>query len=167
MGVKSRQGAGVSLSIVIGTLLVPLSALAAVVLIDAAPSEAVTETTVGTTLAAQTASVAPPSHESDLQAACGEDGMKLVDLETAGAASDVQQAALDALRPICGEAGMPLPEGPAPTAAPDVAVIEASGTHLTQSVDDHGDDDDHGGDDHGDDDHDDDDGHGHEDEHDD
>jgi hypothetical protein len=64
---------------------------------------------------------------------------------------------------------MPLPEGPVPTSAPEAAVIEVSGTALTQAADDHWDDDDHeGDDDHGDDDdHHDDDSRSHEDEHDD
>jgi len=168
MSEPKRRGAGVSLSILIGTLLVPLSALAAVVLVDTAPSDVATDPTPPTTTAAAPAPVTPPSRHSDLLAACGADGMKLVDLETAGVASDVQQAALDALRPICGEAGMPLPEGPAPTAAPDVAVVEASGAGLAQVADDRGDDDDRGEhEDHEDDDgHHDDDG-GHEEEHDD
>jgi hypothetical protein len=169
VGVTRKPGAGVSLSIVIGSLLVPFSALASVVLIEAAQSDAATGATFGTTVATQPAPIASPFHESDLRAACGVDGMALVDLETSGGASDVQQAALDALRPICGSAGMPLPEGPVPTSAPEAAVIEVSGTALTQAADDHWDDDDHeGDDDHGDDDdHHDDDSRSHEDEHDD
>lgn len=149
----------------VGTLLVPLSALAAVVMLDTAPSGAATESTSATTLPSPPVPSTLPSPEADLRAACGADGMELVDLERVGAASDIQQAALDALRPICGAAGIPLPEGPPPFAAPDVAAIEASGPTPTQMADDHSDDDD--------DDHEDDDGQhgdddrGHEDEHDD
>lgn len=48
----------------------------------------------------------------DLVRACGVEGRYLVDLEGAAAIDDIQQAALNALRPICDDAGLPLPAAP-------------------------------------------------------
>jgi len=55
--------------------------------------------------------------EDYLAAACGSDGLALVDKETDGSIDAIEQAALDALRPICDEAGLALP------AAPEVAPV--------------------------------------------
>ena len=46
--------------------------------------------------------------DMDLQTACLVDGQILVAAEAAGTITDVEQAALDALRDICDAAGMPL-----------------------------------------------------------
>ena len=88
--------------------------------------------------------------------------MILVDLEVAGAITDVQQAALDALRPLCEQQGLALP--PAPVPAPIVQTISVSATVPPTTVttvdddweDDHHEEDDHEDedDDHEDDDHD-------------
>ncbi|NIA25487.1 MAG: hypothetical protein GWP04_07935 [Gammaproteobacteria bacterium] len=59
----------------------------------------------GTTLAIQDA----VARDADLQRACGEDGLALAAKETAGTISPLEQAALDALRPICADAENPLP----------------------------------------------------------
>ena len=50
---------------------------------------------------------------ADLTRACGPAGEQLVAKEAAGTISPVQQAALDALRPICEAQGMPLAGKPA------------------------------------------------------
>jgi hypothetical protein len=52
---------------------------------------------------------------ADLLAACGTEGRGLVAGETAGSLTALQQAALDALRPVCAAAGLSL-DGPAPAA---------------------------------------------------
>ena len=57
---------------------------------------------------------------ADLTSACGDDGLALVAAEADGSITEIQQAALDALRPLCEEAGLALP---APT-APDPVVVE-------------------------------------------
>jgi len=128
----ARAKRSVSTSMVLGLLLVPLSAYAASVLIGdrpqteleapapaSAPASLSTPVTA-TDFAIQTATAA------DLAAACGETGMGLVAAETEGSISDVQQAALDALREICAEQGMPLPGKPAPEPLTQTVVLADS-----------------------------------------
>ncbi|HSK07617.1 MAG TPA: hypothetical protein VK990_08875, partial [Acidimicrobiia bacterium] len=146
---------------VLGLLLIPLSAYAASVLvIDRAQTEPGTpppaaspfSTSVTTTdFAIETATAA------DLAAACGETGMGMVAAEMDGSISDIQQAALDALREICAEQGMPLPGKPAPEPHTQTVVLADSqpagsadsGTEIGWEVeydddlDDEWDDDDH------------------------
>jgi hypothetical protein len=61
-----------------------------------------------------TATTADPSAISaeDLVRACGVEGHYLTELEAVAGIDDIQQAALNALRPICDEAGLPLPAAP-------------------------------------------------------
>ena len=144
--------------------------------VAAAAPVVVTTTIPETTTTAAPTTTVPIATQADLERACGEDGLTLVAAEAEGTITELEQAALDALRPICEDAGLALP-GPA---APDpVVVVETvtapatgSGGSTTTTVassgsgydDDHGDDDHddeyEDDDDHGDDDHDDDDDHG-------
>lgn len=64
----------------------------------------------------------------DLVRACGVEGHYLVDLEAAGAIDDIQQAALNALRPICEEAGLPLPAAPIVEGETVVETVTVIGT---------------------------------------
>ena len=99
---------------------------------DAAPAEVVAQPAPSSTTVTATA--------RDLRRACGRDGQDLVDAEADGTIGDVEQAALDALRPICIAEGRPLAEPP----APEPVVVAASQPSGVTSVtfDDHGDDDD-------------------------
>jgi ribonuclease E len=74
--------------------------------------------TTSTTQASVGATVSEPA---DIATACGPEGAQLVAAEAAGELNELQQAALDALRPICEEAGMPLSGPPLP---PPIVVIE-------------------------------------------
>jgi hypothetical protein len=126
----ARAKRTVSTSMVLGLLLVPLSAFAASVLISdraqtepeaPAPASASLPTPVtAIDFAIQTATAA------DLAAACGETGMGMVAAEMDGSISDIQQAALDALREICVEQGMPLPGKPAPEPLTQTVVLAES-----------------------------------------
>lgn len=128
---------GLSASVALGTLLIPLSAFAASVLVkDAAPVESstsvastVVEPQTDTVFAPQTASAA------DLEAACGEEGLRLVGAEADRSISDIQQAALDALREICVQQGMPLPGKPIPDPITQTVVVAsgASAPAVSQS----------------------------------
>lgn len=146
-----RQKKGVLLSLVVGALLVPLAAYAASSLV----SDAAVPTTVSApTTTAPAAEVAAAASSADIALACGEEGMRLVAAESDGTISDVQQAALDALRDICVTEGSPLP---APTisaapSTPSTVVVQATTSVTAPDDDDHGghgggddDDDDHGG----------------------
>lgn len=103
-----------SISMIIGLLVVPLTA-AAVIWLTGSSEEA----------EAATATTSPPSDadatlettvvqdvNADLQVACGAEGMQLVSLEEQGTINDVQQAALDALRGLCEQEGLALPAPP-------------------------------------------------------
>ncbi|MGD2100794.1 MAG: hypothetical protein PVG83_01015 [Acidimicrobiia bacterium] len=114
---KSKGKLGLSLTV--GMLLIPLSAVAAVVLTDQA-SEIDSEAAVTTTVAnpePATAQIVYSDVEAtaeDLAYACGEGGLWLVDAEGTGTITELQQAALDALRGICESQGTPLPGKDAP-----------------------------------------------------
>jgi hypothetical protein len=129
-----------SLSMILGTLLVPVSAIAAIWLSDPGQvAEAETPTTTTTTVAT-TSQPAPAFNnvgatEADLRAACGYVGMTLVDAERNGTISDVQQAALDALRDICDEQGLSLPPPPTPeTVVKTVVVPDDSSDSATTTT---------------------------------
>lgn len=128
---RSQRGPKTSLAFAIGSLLVPLSAVAAVLIPNVGantgpgpgpsqPAASFVESSTSTTHA----------RSSDLQSACGPAGLALVEREIAGTIDAFQQAALDALRPICSDAGIPLP--PAEETAPaQVVVTAAQGTGPT------------------------------------
>ena len=98
---RGSQGS-VALSLLLGALLVPLTAVAAVLLVEGREKPE-------TTAQAQPAPVSTPTVSEDLIEACGPAGVELVDAEAAASATPLQRAALDALRPICDTVGMPLP----------------------------------------------------------
>jgi hypothetical protein len=115
---------------VVGLLLVPLSAYAASVLIsDRAQTEPEAPAPVSASIS--TPVTAPDfatqtATEADLAAACGETGLGMVASEMEGSISDIQQAALDALREICSEQGMPLPGKSAPQPLTQTVVLADS-----------------------------------------
>ena len=143
---------GLSISIALGTLLIPLTAFAASAMVGdgVAGDEDVA-------VAATVPEISVPSATGtadDLTAACGPAGADLVDAESDGSITDIQAAALDALREICAQQGLPLP-GPVSEPVPLVTVTESGPTLTVSSVaSDH--DDDHDEDDDNDHDHDDD-----------
>ncbi|NOY55442.1 MAG: hypothetical protein GXP34_05580 [Actinobacteria bacterium] len=112
---------------------------------DSPSTDAVTDTTRppqqsdGTALAVQDA----VARDADLQRACGEDGPALAAKEAAGTISPLEQAALDALRPICADTENPLPVASVagrPTQI--VTVVETvsatpAPAHETEREDDH------------------------------
>lgn len=162
--------------LIVGTLSIPALVLAATTL--AGPSDDVAaESTTSTTDAPveeTTPTTNPPTATAPdpavaLEAACGADGLSLVAAEADGSISALQQAALDALRPVCSEAGMALPMPPTPEPVVVVETVEASApvatSVTTPASGHHEEDDDH--DDHGDEDEDDDHGDEEDDDHDD
>jgi len=120
---------GLSVSIIVGTLLVPLTALAAIWLTD--PDQAAEETSDPTTTPLITTVTSPPitaatiDIAADLQTACGPEGMQLVSLESASI-TKVQQAALDALREVCQQQGIPLPSKPVADPIVKTVVVPAT-----------------------------------------
>jgi hypothetical protein len=86
-----------------------LAAVAAVAVFDRAPATQDVQTVRD--VVSPTELVSGDSLAGDVAAACGDEGLKLVELEKDGSITDVQQAALDALRPICSDQGQPLPAG--------------------------------------------------------
>jgi len=122
---------GLSVSIIVGTLLVPLTALAAIWLTD--PDQAAEETSYPTTTALVTTVTSPPTTTTatidiaaDLQTACGPEGMQLVSLEESASITKVQQAALDALREVCQQQGIPLPSKPVADPIVKTVVVPAT-----------------------------------------
>lgn len=136
---KIRGKGPISVSVLVGTLLVPLSALAAVYLTGPASSdETIPESSTPvsespTVFVADQQSVTSTTLDlsEDLASACGEAGLELVALEAEGTISGVQQAALDALRDICGQEDMPLPDKPIPE--PVVRTVEVQSTASSPS----------------------------------
>jgi hypothetical protein len=122
-------------SIALGTLLIPLSAFAASVLIkDAPPVESTTSVTIPAVPVATTGFATQTATAADLQAACGVEGLRLVQAEVDLSISSIQQAALDALREICSQEGMPLPGKPAPEPVTQTVVVNAApSTSVSQT----------------------------------
>jgi hypothetical protein len=129
-----RPKKSLALSLATGALLVPLSAFGASSLLSASTEESPPAAVASTTT---TVAELPTA---DLGVACGEEGMQLVAAESTASISDVQRAALDALRDICAAAGLPLPGPAVPQAATTTAPTVPASTVTTT----HSDDDDHG-----------------------
>ena len=121
----SRAKRSVSVSVVLGTLLVPLSAYAASVLVDrSTDTEPQLEVTVTSgSIPVESASALMSATIDDLTAACGEVGLGMVAVESNGSITDLQQAALDALRQICAEQGLVLPAKTTPPPATESVVL--------------------------------------------
>lgn len=106
----SRAGkTSLPLSLLIGALLVPLSAVASVVIVEPGQPPTVEASPEPATTTAATGATVAPSLSEDLAVACGPAGRDLVARDRDGTATQIQRAALDALRPICDAVGMPLP----------------------------------------------------------
>jgi hypothetical protein len=136
-----------TISLILGLLLIPLSAVAATALISNDDGETgeddaavvvveVPETTVPTTEAvtAETVFVTEPptATRADLEAACGPEGLELVERELDGTITDLEQAALDSLRQICAEEGLELAGPPAPP--PVVRTVKVVDTSVTSAT---------------------------------
>lgn len=113
-----------SASVALGTLLIPLSAFAASVMVkDAPPVESTTSVTSSVPPPAETVFASQVATAADLQAACGVEGLGLVEAEAKLSITAIQQAALDALREICAQEGTPLPGKPAPEPITQTVVV--------------------------------------------
>jgi hypothetical protein len=119
----TTKGRRFTASVVAGLILVPAAAAAAVFVVGHdLPAEAQVELAAPAESPPESAAVTGDSYvidpvtasAADLAAACGADGMHLVSLESEQLITQVQQAALDALRQLCAESGMALPAPPAP-----------------------------------------------------
>lgn len=112
---KDKFGA----SFIAGVVLIPAAAIASVFLIGNAPPKEPVAAVVDSTIPAvvvETEVVPQQSFLSDLDiwTACVPDAAALIEKETAGTITPVEDAALDALREICAVEGMPLDGPPAP-----------------------------------------------------
>jgi hypothetical protein len=121
---------------IVGTVLIPLSALAAIWLTgpdDNGEESAATTTTVAPAISVPSTLVTTTGGvtQADLETACGPEGMQLVALEEQGSTSDVQQAALDALRALCDQQGIPLPAKPVSEPIVQTVVVPAASTPTT------------------------------------
>lgn len=138
---RNDKGAGFAASLIIGLLLIPVSAVAAYAIVSGSSDTDSPASTVAMTTAETTSTAPAPTTTSagetfvvepvsatreDLERACGEDGFTLVAAEADGTISDVQQAALDALRQVCAESGMELPGPPMPEPVVRTVTIQAS-----------------------------------------
>lgn len=147
-GKSQSRSSMFTISLILGLLLIPLSAVAATALMssDGETGEddaalvvvEVPETIVPTTEAVEAETVfvtePPTATRADLEAACGHEGLELVEREAEGTITDLEQAALDSLRQICAEEGLELPGPPAPP--PVVRTVKVVGTSSSTTTDD-------------------------------
>ena len=150
-----RAKQSVPISVFLGILAVPLAAAASMFLVSPSIEEpaALAEAPV----AAEAAVASAPDLAQDLLVACGPIASEMIELEKAGSLTQLQSAALDALRPICSQEGLPLPEDPGSQTVQAVLTRSgpvASGPSAAGSDDDWDDDHDSDDDDDWDDDHD-------------
>ena len=166
-GPSTRKGFIAAL--IAGTLIVPGVSIALTNSLSDAPATpdepittmALVEPTT-TAAPATTTSVADEFSSDDLSAedlalACGEEGLALVASEASGEISDLESAALGALREICEEEGSPLPAAAVPEIT-EIVVVQAAppaATTTTEAADgeyrgdgEYDDDDEHDGDEH-------------------
>lgn len=125
------------MSIIAGAVLVPLSAVAAIALAKAEPSSVDPAPEQQQVEWQQVASVVFSDHQAtpeDLANACGPAGLELVAAETDGTISDIQQAALDALRDICEGQGMALPGKPAPDPIIKTVIVQDTSPSPSTAV---------------------------------
>lgn len=137
-----------TISLFLGLLLIPLSAVAATALMSNGGGTGtdgdeasvvvvdVPETTVTTTEPATSETVfvtePPTATRADLETACGSEGLELVEREAAETITDLEQAALDALRQICAEEGLEIAGPPAPPpVVRTVSVVDSSAGATT------------------------------------
>lgn len=134
---KATRKAGTRpLSVILGTLLIPVSALTAFAFVNPDPGpQAVKDidTQAGVDPASQVVFNPGTATAEDLAAACGPAGLALVDAESAGSISDVQQAALDALREICSQQGIELPGKPVPEPIVQQVIVQTATTSPPSS----------------------------------
>jgi len=95
-------------------------------------------------MATEAVAVPETDAESDLLEACTVDGHALTQAEAAGTITDVEQAALDALRDICTEAGLDLAEPVLDEITEQIVIrtVTVSATSTGGGYDDDGEDDD-------------------------
>jgi hypothetical protein len=135
MGRPERSPAGakrsVSISVLVGLVLVPVSAYAASVLVGDRTS-AEPDTSISAPVATPVADFdTETASAADLQAACGDAGLGMIAAEADGTIGDIEQAALDALREICAQQGMPLPGKTAPPPPAQTVVLTDNGPAPT------------------------------------
>ncbi len=162
---RGRDGSGKRLtgSIIAGLLIVPITAAAAVALVGALSQP---ETTAHQAVDPIVLSDADPVVLTDAAvdanvtaSACGSDAMVLIERERDGSITDLEAAALDALRQICDEAGFSIAGPPVPAPIVDVVTVTQQQPPVAAPAGQYDDDHDYDDDDHDDDDHDDDDDH--------
>lgn len=170
--VRGTKG-GVSGAVLAGVLLVPATAIAAVAIVgatsrppaaeaaDAAPTSTTTTAVEETTSTVLEAADDGLSDEDAIHEACTNGALELIDKEIDESLTDIEAAALDALRAICAEHDLEIADPPAPEDVVKVVRVQersttTSTTEPTEEVaSDHDGDDDHDYDD----DHDDDEDH--------
>jgi hypothetical protein len=128
-------------SVIAGLLLVPATAIAAVAIVGATAqppaAEAFDESLVSTTTEAvadsttTTSLVAGMSEAEAVEQACTVSAMELINREVDETLTDLEAAALDALRQICEEHGMPIAGPPVPEAVVRVVKVAAPAQTTT------------------------------------
>lgn len=142
---SSRRNALIGL--IGGVLVIPALALASSTILgtNTVEAEATAATVAPATVAVSaTTTTVVTATAGDIRRACGGDGETLVTAESDGSITDIQQAALDALRPICEGEGRPLAGPPTPEPVVVTASPTASGgaaVSFDDNDDDHHDDD--------------------------
>ena len=125
---------GFLVALILGIIALPGAAIA----LSGSSDDSSTSSEV--TITAPTAQVALPettTTTADIDSACGPAAKQLTDAEADGSITPLQQAALDALRPICDAEGRPVAEPPVVVAADGTVQAGSSSTQpaSTQPTD--------------------------------
>ncbi len=145
-----RAGLGISGAVLTGLLLVPATAIAAVAIVattrpPAVLAEEITTTTSTTTTAIDTTTTTVDGGEA-IDEACTDGAEDLIEKEQDQSISEIEAAALDALREVCAANGMTVAGPPVPDDVVRVVTRTSSGsspgtTIADDEYEDHDDDD--------------------------
>lgn len=147
-----RSGPGLTGAIVVGLLLVPATAIAALAIVGsvarppaaeaAIEFETTSTTTAPDTTVITTAAVVDDERtdEEAIRDACTTEAQELVEKESDGTITEVEAAAFDALREICEAHEMPIAGPPAPEPIVQIVTVAGSSSTMSSSDGDGGDD---------------------------
>lgn len=134
---NTKKSGGVSGAVLAGVLLVPATAVVAVAIVGVtsrppvAEASVVDTTTTSVSIEDSTTTTESDREDSSIEDACTDGAADLLAKEAAGELTELETAALDALRSVCDEQGLTIAGPPAPE--PIVRTVTVKDTSVSTS----------------------------------